>query len=294
MNSLTLPAYAKINLTMDVLFRRPDGYHEVETIMQAVSLCDTVTVDVEDGKGIFCDLAPGMPETPAFPRNMENLAAKAAALYLRDSGISGKKVSVTIEKNIPSQAGLGGGSSDAAAVLVALDRIFERGTPYPELERLGAQIGADVPFFIRGGLQLCCGIGERLTALPALPQMFAVIVKPKFGNSTARIFAELDKKSGLSRPDTGRALSAIQSGSTDELCECVFNVFEEALPGGLAKTVLRIRELMFSGGAQAAALTGTGSCVFGLFSDELAARLACETAEAEGFRAYLCRTVGGR
>ncbi|MDR0812434.1 MAG: 4-(cytidine 5'-diphospho)-2-C-methyl-D-erythritol kinase [Oscillospiraceae bacterium] len=294
MKSLTLPAYAKINLTMDVLGRRADGYHSVETIMQAVSLCDTVTVGVEDGEGVFCGLAPGMPDTPAFPKDGENTAGKAAAAYLRFYGISGKKVSVTIEKLIPSQAGLGGGSSDAAAVLTALDKLFEKETPKAELERLGAQIGADVPFFIRGGLQLCCGIGEQLTVLPELPRMTAVIVKPKFGNSTARIFAELDKKSGLSRPDTGRALSAIRSGDTDELCKCVFNIFDGALPAGQAKTVLRIRELMFSGDAQASALTGTGSCVFGLFYNEEAAKCARDKAEGEGFCAYLCSTIGYR
>ena len=178
-------AYAKVNLTLAVGEKRPDGYHEVVSVMQRVSLHDTLTAErTASGISLTCS-------DPALPAGEENLAHRAATLFFRETGITGG-AALALEKSVPSQAGLGGGSSDAASVLLALRRLYAPAVSDTALEAMAAALGSDVPFFIRGGTQLATGRGEVLSPLPPLTEGWFVIVKPPESFSTAAMYRRLD------------------------------------------------------------------------------------------------------
>lgn len=260
-------AYAKINLTLAVGEKRPDGYHEVVSVMQRVSLCDTLTAEqTREGITLTCS-------DPALPSGEENLAHRAASLFFRETGIAGG-AALTLEKRIPSQAGLGGGSSDAASALLALRKLYAPALPDGALETMAAALGSDVPFFIRGGTQLATGRGEVLSPLPSLTDGWFVIVKPAESFSTPAMYRRLDElPPEPPRPDGMPA--ALETGDVRTVAAALCNSFERAVPPDSAVWV--IREALRAQGALAAMLSGSGSAVFGLFDREDA---ACAAADA--------------
>ena len=285
MKTRTEPAYAKLNLTLDILGRRDDGYHEMQMIMQTVSLCDDVTVSVESGGGIRCRV-----EGAALPCDERNLAVKAAKAFCEAADYSGG-IAIALKKRIPSEAGMAGGSADAAAVLRALRGLIAPTLTDGRLEQIGASVGSDVPFCIRGGTQLAEGRGEVLTVLKAAPTLFAAICKPDFPISTPSLFARADGITLTGRPDTAAMLAAIEGGSADALCANVRNVFEQALPDNRRNRVEQIKRALLLHGAACAAMTGSGSAVFGLFQDGESCRAACRALQSSSVQTFCSRFV---
>ena len=270
-------AYAKVNLTLAVGEKRPDGYHEVVSVMQRVSLCDTLTAEqTREGITLTCS-------DPALPSGEENLAHRAASLFFRETGIAGG-AALTLEKRIPSQAGLGGGSSDAASVLLALRKLYAPALSDTELETMAAALGSDVPFFIRGGTQLATGRGEVLSPLPPLTDGWFVIVKPTESFSTPAMYRRLDELPPACTPP----LPPLQGG-LPALASGLFNRFEAAIPAGSA--VWDIKAQLAAYGALASLLSGSGSAVFGLFDTETAARAAVEALRPAWPEIFLARPV---
>lgn len=270
-------AYAKVNLTLAVEEKRLDGYHEVVSVMQRVSLCDTLTAEqTREGITLTCS-------DPALPSGKENLTHRAASLFFRETGIAGG-AALTLEKRIPSQAGLGGGSSDAASALLALRKLYAPALSDTELETMAAALGSDVPFFIRGGTQLATGRGERLTPLPRLADGWFVIVKPTESFSTPAMYRRLDELPPACTPP----LPPLQGG-LPALASGLFNRFEAAIPAGSA--VWDIKAQLAAYGALASLLSGSGSAVFGLFDTETAARAAVEALRPAWPEIFLARPV---
>lgn len=285
--SFILPAFAKVNLLLRVLGRREDGYHELETIFQTVTLHDRLTFELKetDEIEVLCD-APDVPSGP------DNLVHRAALALRERFGVkSGARV--TLEKRIPAQGGLGGGSSDAAAALVGLARLWELGAGRAELAELGAGLGADVPFFLTGGTALGTGTGTTVTPLEDVPETQLVVVTPAGGVSTAEAYKALSapaltKEGGAVNLSVSRAEVRI-SGS---LCEVLHNDFE-AVVLGLRPGIGRAREALLGAGARCALLSGSGSSVFGVFVDKgEAERARGALAAAEGtWRVHQCATL---
>ena len=270
-------AYAKVNLTLAVGEKRPDGYHEVVSVMQRVSLHDTLTAEqTREGITLTCS-------DPALPSGEENLAHRAASLFFRETGITGG-AALTLEKRIPSQAGLGGGSSDAASALLALRRLYAPALSDTALEAMAAALGSDVPFFIRGGTQLATGRGEVLSPLPPLTDGWFVIVKPTESFSTPAMYRRLDNLPPACTPP----LPPLQGG-LPALAAGLFNRFEAAIPAGSA--VWDIKARLAAYGALASLLSGSGSAVFGLFDTETAARAAVEALRPAWPEIFLARPV---
>ncbi len=272
MKSLTLKAPAKVNYRLDVLSRRPDGYHELRMIMQRIGLCDEITITVNDQPGIevFCG-REGVPDGP------DNIAWRAADALLRRSGrLEG--LTIRIDKRIPVAAGLGGGSSDGATVLMGVNELLGLGLSDRELMTIGVTLGADVPFFIFQRPALAEGIGERLTALERTPDIWIVLVNPNIHVSTAWVYQNLqltDKGEPAKLPSFigGIAeLSALLANDLETVTISRFPVIGE------------IKEQLLAAGAQSAMMSGSGPTVFGLFEDEqLARRAAEEIARREGW-----------
>ncbi len=276
-------APAKINLTLDIVGRREDGYHLLESVMQTVDLCDTVTVAYADGENIHLTCDGGIP------CDATNTAYRAAALFRQTVGLS-CGFAITVEKRIPSQAGLAGGSSDAAAVLVALNVLTKADLSIEVLCEIGALIGADVPFCIRGGTVLCTGIGTELKSLLPMPTCTVVIVKPEGGVSTPEAYRLLDTADRLEHPDSDAMCGAIVQHDLNGVAKTVGNSFEHPLD--LPHTA-RIRNRMEQHGAIASALSGSGSAVFGLFQDEQTAKDAVAALTMDYPQTFLCRPCNG-
>lgn len=283
--SITVPAYAKLNLTLDILGKRPDGYHEMKMVMQTVSLHDDVTVALTDGKGITCRV-----DGAALPCDERNLAVRAAKAFCEAMNYSGG-IDIALIKRIPSEAGMAGGSADAAAVLRALRELVSPTLTDERLEQIGAAVGSDVPFCIRGGTQLAEGRGEALTVLSPAPRCFAAVCKPDFPISTPALFARVDGVTIADRPDTDAMLAAIECGNADALYENVSNVFEQVLPETQRERIEGIKRTLAENGALCAAMTGSGSAVFGLFREEDACRSACRALQSERVMTFCTKFV---
>ena len=285
LRTLTISACAKLNLTLDILGKRPDGYHEMQMVMQTVTLYDDVSVTLADGGGIRCQV-----EGADLPCDERNLAVKAAKIFCETTDYRGG-IDIALQKRIPSEAGMAGGSADAAAVLRALRDLVSPALTDERLEQIGAHIGSDVPFCIRGGTQLAEGRGEILTALKAAPPLYAAICKPDFPISTPTLFARVDGVALTDRPDTKAMLAAIESGDADALCANVCNVFEQALEGKQRDCIEKLKLALLLHGAKAAAMTGSGSAVFGLFRDEDTCRKACDALQNDNIESFCAAFV---
>ena len=274
-------ACAKINLTLDITSVLPDGYHSIFTVMQTVDLCDTVTVETNDGNGVTLTCTDG-----AIPCDERNTAYQAAERFRQAAGLE-EGIAVRIEKCIPSQAGLAGGSADAAAVLRALDGLFPERLTEKQLYEIAFSIGADVPFCLAGGAKLCLNKGEIMTALPCL-DAFAVLVKPEENVSTKEAYARFDGAADLFHPDDNKFLYYAAKGEYKKALAYAANTFEDLcdLPCGSA-----IKSLLYAGGAYYAAMSGSGSAFFGLFDDKAAAEQTAETLRRKYPQTFVCKTV---
>ncbi|PLS15116.1 4-(cytidine 5'-diphospho)-2-C-methyl-D-erythritol kinase [Bacillus sp. M6-12] len=249
-------APAKINLALDVLFKRPDGYHEVEMIMTTVDLADRIEFAETDRDEIII-----LSHNRFVPDDSRNLAYQAAAL-LKERFNIGKGVAISIEKNIPVAAGLAGGSSDAAATLRGLNRLWKLNLSLDELAVLGAEIGSDVSFCVYGGTALARGRGEKITHLPIPPKCWVILAKPTIGVSTADVYRRLDL-STVKHPDVNKMISAIESKNYQGVCAGVGNVLENVTLQ-VYPEVANIKDQMKKFGADAVLMSGSGPTVFGL------------------------------
>lgn len=279
---MTIRCNAKINLSLDVTGKREDGYHTLESIFQSVTVYDILTVGVSSGSGITlrCSI-------PALPCDERNLAYRAAQAMLEASG---KKCSVqmTLHKHIPSGAGMGGGSADAAGVLFALNKLLRCGYSNEKLREIGIKLGADVPFLLMGGTVLAEGIGEILTPLRPLPELPLVILKGRQSISTPKAYAAIDALEAPFHPDTARMLEAVETQNTALLAEHCGNTFEDA--AALAD-VERAKAALLEDGALCAVMTGSGSAVFGIFPDQQLADACAVKRRAEFAFAQSCKTT---
>ena len=261
-------AYAKINLTLDVGAKRADGYHEITSVMQRISLWDTVTVQRGTGRDrLLCD-------APVTEDENDNLCMRAARVFFAETGLKSDGVTVTLEKRIPMQAGLGGGSSDAAAVLRALRTLYDSGIGDGALESMGANLGSDVPFFIRGGTQLATGRGEVVSPLPPLTAGWFVVVKPAEGYATAEMYRRLDEPGSVLVRNSRYMQDAVAANNVHAVAAELHNSFERVVPKG--SSLRTIKDALRARGALGTLLSGSGSAVFGLFDDREAALAAAE------------------
>lgn len=287
MKEFKTKAYAKINLTLDVLGKMEDGYHDMRMVMQSVSLCDDIVIEASPGSG----KVSAVTNRPYIPGDDRNIACKAANAFFAETGISEYDIRIRIDKSIPVCAGLGGGSSDAAAVLRALDGGFGTGLSEEALMKLAERVGSDVPFCLMGGAALAEGRGEKLRKLPGMPDCHIVICKPSFSVSTPRLFAQIDCKKIKNRPDTDGIIAALDEGKLSDISHRVFNVFESVLPPRESGIINEIKSFMLNMEALGASMTGTGSAVFGIFNDESAANNAYNELKTEYKETYLARPV---
>lgn len=261
-------AYAKLNISLDVRGLLPNGYHEMSMVMQSVSLCDDVLLRLNDSGSVSMETNFGF-----LPCDEGNIAHRAAKLFFSRASLEDTGVDIRLEKRIPVCAGLGGGSSDGAAVLRGLNRLC--GAPFsrPELEAMAAEIGSDIPFCVAGGTQLATDTGTELRELPALPDFGIVICKPAFSIRTPELFKKIDSRRSRLHPDTAGILKAIGSGDRLGIARRMYNVFEDVLPRGCSD-IGRLKGLLLDEGAMGAVMSGTGSALFGLFEDVQSAEKA--------------------
>jgi len=277
---LQLKAPAKVNYRLDVLGKRADGYHELRMVMQRVDLCDDLDITLTETPGIrvVCGSA-GVPDGPG------NIAWRAADALLK---LSGRKegIDISITKRIPVAAGLGGGSSDAASVLMGVNELLELGLSDQRLMEIGVKLGADVPFFIFKKPALAEGIGDQLTALDQVPLLWVVLVNPGIHVSTAWVYQNLALTSKEAVAIISRSYSSL-----DEVCALLSNDLEPVTCGRFP-LVGELKELLIAEGAKASLMSGSGSTVFGLFADEgTARRAAAEISKARRWFAVAVRTI---
>ncbi|MFR1716236.1 MAG: 4-(cytidine 5'-diphospho)-2-C-methyl-D-erythritol kinase [Butyricicoccus sp.] len=269
----TVRARAKINLTLDVTGRREDGYHTVEMVMQSIALHDTVRVTTIHGekkpRGIVlsCSL-PFLPTTSAIWRT-------AAELFYKETGALLETCEIHIEKRIPVAAGLAGGSTDAAAVLRALNALHTAGLTDDELCEMGLKLGADVPFCLRGGTMLAQGIGEELSLLPDMPHCWVVLCKPPFAVPTKEVYQEIDSVDILEHPDNKGMMAALNQGDYEGVCAYLSNVME-TVTAAKRRQIGEIKSFLAENGADGTLMSGSGPTVYGLFSDESRAKTAAK------------------
>ena len=273
------PAGAKVNLCSEVTGKLPDGYHGVRTVLQSLEFGDTV--ELVPGPGPW-QVRSGLSYLPG---GEENLAARAAILFRRLTGLGPEGGVITLEKRIPVCGGFGGGSSDAAAVLRLLNREYGRPLSWSELETVSLELGVDVPFCIRGGTALGEGKGELLNPLPDLAGIHVVLCRPDFLCSTQELFRAIDRLKLRLKPDVSGMVKAVEDRDLPGIARRMFNVFESALSRSQADKVRNLKDHLLDGGALGAAMTGSGSGVFALFGDAASAETAAETLRSMGVRA---------
>ena len=282
---ITSPAFAKVNISLDIISRMDNGYHNMRMVMQSVSLCDDVTVECVSGNGISVET-----DLSYLPSDGRNIAAKAAAAFFEHTGIRGQKTKIKIKKNIPVCAGLGGGSTDGACVLRILNEMFQTRLGSATLEKIGARVGSDIPFCVAGGTSLAEGRGDILTPLNPIPQCHAVICKPPFAFSTPELFGRIKCEKIRARPDSDGIIKTLSHGELSGTARRMYNVFEDALPRG-EREIAAIKYSLLNDNALGAVMTGTGSAVFGLFDDESHACKAFDRLKLSYKECFLVKTV---
>ncbi len=268
----TQRAYAKINIGLDVLRRRADGYHEVKMIMQTVDIYDELVLERRKEPGIELRM-----DNSDLPSGGDNLICRAADLLFREKKIT-EGVNISLTKRIPIAAGMAGGSADAAAALRGLNELFDMGYSLKELQALGVGLGADIPYCLAGGTMLSEGIGEILTPLPAPPAAHLVIAKPDINVSTAFVYGNLHADSLAWHPDIDGMIAALQKGDLDGITDRLGNVLETVTVKA-HPVIEQIRELLRKQGAENALMSGSGPTVFGIFKEKETAARAAEAVE---------------
>ena len=282
LQSVHLLAPAKLNLSLDVVGILPGGYHALDMVMQAVSLYEQVTLRRS------MDLVVRIPGS-RIPTGPKNTAYKAALAFFYYTGLLAG-ADITIHKSVPVRAGMGGGSADAAAVLVGLNTLYGAHLSMTELCALGASVGADVPFALMGGTCRVQGLGDLIKALPPCPDCWFTVVMPGYGISTPAAFAAYDQIGSPTHPDCAAQETAIRSGDLNGLCSAAGNALEVCAGGA---DTAALKEALTAHGARAALMTGSGAAVFGIFEAEDAARQAAAALEAAGRQIYTLRPDRG-
>ena len=272
-------AYAKVNLFLGITEKRSDGFHGLSTVMHSLSLSDRLSVRIE--RSVLPEIRLSVTPKCGIPEDERNLVWKAAKAYLDYVGCC-LSLDITLEKTIPSEAGLGGGSSDAAATLRMLDRALGYALPTHELSAIAEKLGSDVPFCLYGGTALCTGRGERIVRIPEAPHLYAVICKGSESVSTPKAYGALDRMfcdfsdPTLLPPQSAEKMAAhCRSGNADSIARTLYNVFEDAVYPACPEAKKQ-KETLLALGADGALLSGSGSAVFGLFPDFTMAKLAAE------------------
>ncbi len=280
---VTVKAYAKINLMLDILSRLENGYHDLFMIMQSVSLCDRVTAEKadEDGIKITCS-------KEGIPTDESNIAYKAAKSFFSYTNIRYAGINIHIEKNIPHAAGLAGGSADGAAVIVALNKLFGTSLKEKDIIKIGQTVGADVPFCAIGGTMLAQYTGTVLSHLPELDLPYIIIVKPQQDVSTAAAYSAFDSAERVRHLDKSAMMRAAVSGDKDTVYKNVGNVFEQFID--VSDRVL-IKDIMRKHGAKCSCMSGSGPSVFGIFEDKDSAEKCLEELKKDYEQSYLCSAV---
>ena len=285
MTTLYEGAFAKLNLTLDVLGKREDGYHDLQSVMQTISVRDDVEIDIGTGKpwALLCD-------KENIPTDERNLAWKAAKVFFDAVKKDPNGIEIRITKRIPVEAGLGGASADGAAVLRALNRHYDNPLSILALAELGAQVGSDVPFCVVCGTAMVEGRGERLRKLADMPDCVFVICKPDFSCSTAELYRKLDENAVAKRPDNQLMESALLSGDLGKVAEQVFNVFDPVVTAEHLE-LNYIKSIMNSYGAVAQQMTGSGSAVFGIMPNFEYAAVVCNMLKDNYPQVFIAKPV---
>ncbi len=269
MTTLYEGAFAKLNLTLDVLDKRDDGFHDIKSIMQSISIRDDVEIDIDTGKPwkLLCT-------DKSIPQDERNLAWKAAEVFFEATGKKADGIEIRITKRIPSGAGLGGGSADAAAVLRALNKHYGEPLSILALAELGASVGSDVPFCTLCGTAMVEGRGERLRKLPDIPSCVFVVCKPEFSISTSELYCKIDEKPIARRPDHQAMESAILAGDLGRIAENLYNVFDPVVTQEHLE-LNYIKSIFNSYGSVGQQMTGSGSAVFAMVPNFEYAAVIC-------------------
>ena len=285
MTTLYEGAYAKLNLTLDVLGKRDDGYHDLQSVMQTISVRDDVEIDVGTGKPwkLLCS-------QEGIPTDESNLAMKAARVYCDAMNKDPQGLEIRILKRIPTGAGMGGGSADAAAVLRALNRHYGYPLSLPALAELGARVGSDVPFCTIGGTAMVEGRGERVRKLPDMPDCVFVVCKPDFSVSTPELYRKLDTVAIARRPDNQAMENAIFMGDLGAVAEQVYNVFDPVVTEAHLE-LNYIKSICHSYGALNQQMTGSGSAVFAIMAEFEHAAVVCDMLKANYSQIYIAKPV---
>ncbi len=273
MNEYQMKAYAKINLGLDVVGRLDNGYHEVKMVMQTVGICDVLSFEKADA-GITMTTDSG-----ELPTDENNLIYKAAKLMFETYEIPGG-IRIHLQKSIPIAAGMAGGSTDAAATMKGINRLFDLGCSLRELMELGVKIGADVPYCVLGGTALAEGIGEILTPLPPAPECFLLVAKPDINVSTKYVYEHLDAEGVTVHPDIDGMVQAIEEGSLQGILNRMGNVLENVTVKA-HPVIDELKERMRELGAVGSMMSGSGPTVFGIFLEEAKAQEACDRIKEE-------------
>ena len=285
MTTLYEGAFAKINLTLDVLGKREDGYHDLKSVMQAISIRDDIEIDVDTGMpwSLVCSME-GIPE------DQTNLAWKAAEVYYAATGLSTTGLAIRIKKRIPTQAGLGGGSADAAAVLRALNQHYGNPLSILALAEIGAQVGSDVPFCVLCGTAMVEGRGELIRKLPDMPDCFFVVCKSDFSSSTPELYKKLDEAVIARRPNNQAMESALLAGDLQNVAENIWNVFDPVVTQDHLE-LNYIKSIFNSYGAVAYQMTGSGSAVFAIVTEFEHAAVICNMLKDNYPQVFIAKPV---
>lgn len=285
MTTLYEDAFAKVNLTLDVLGKRDDGYHDLRSVMQTISMRDDIEIDIGTGKPwkLLCS-------AEGIPCDERNLAWKAAKVYCDAMGKDPDGIEIRITKRIPSEAGLGGGSADAAAVLRALNRYYGEPLSVMALAELGAQVGSDVPFCVLCGTAMVEGRGERLRKLPDMPDCIFVVVKPDFSVSTPALYQKIDEVTIAKHPDNSAMESALLAGDLKKVCDNIYNVFDPVVTEEHLE-LNYIKSLFYNYGAVGYQMTGSGSAVFAVVSEFEVAAVICNMLKENYPNVYIAKPV---
>lgn len=280
---MRMKAYAKVNISLDIVGKREDGYHLLEMIMQSIDLYDEIVIEKQKKEiTIKCN-------KPYVPTDERNLAYKAAQLFIEKYNID-SGVNINIKKNIPVCAGLAGGSTDAATVLKIMNSLFNINASDEELMILGLKLGADVPYCIKGGTALCKGIGEEVTAIKGFKDKVIVLVKPPFGVSTNSVYQEFNIEKARNHPNTNLIIDAINNDNLKMVCDNMKNLLENVTLRK-HKILINIKEEMRYNGAMGTMMSGSGPTVFAFFDDMLKAQRCFEKMKEKYSDVFITRTI---
>ena len=285
MTTLYEGAFAKVNLTLDVLDKRDDGYHDLKSVMQAISIRDDIEIDVDTDRPwvLQCSME-------GIPQDERNLAWKAAETFYRVTNLKTTGLEIRILKRIPTEAGLGGGSADAAAVLRALNKHYGNPLSILALAEIGAEVGSDGPFCVLCGTAMVEGRGERLRKLPDLPDCFFVVCKPDFSSSTPELYRKLDETVIARRPDNQAMESALLAGDLQKIAENVWNVFDPVVTQEHLE-LNYIKSIFNSYGAIAFQMTGSGSAVYAIVTEFEHAAVICNMLKDNYPQVYIAKPI---